>query len=103
MNNRQFEVWGYEYANYETNPLIYVPIVGLFALLFGGNGDIQSTGLSLSFDQDGIVRASSRMRSDITMGGLTTPTKVESQSETHSGEADGFGIDQKSSTTITSP
>src|SRR2546426_12804427 len=41
MNNRQNEVWAYGYAKHETNPLVYVPIVGLFALAFGGFGEYQ--------------------------------------------------------------
>ena len=99
INNLNTEVWAYGYAKHETNPWIYVPIVGLFAMSFGGLGEHQSAGFSVSFDQEGIVRARSKMRSDITMGGLTTPTKVESQSDTQSGEAGGFRFDHKSSTT----
>lgn len=39
---------------------------------------------SVSFDQYDIVQAVSKTRSDINMGGPTTPPKIESQTDTRS-------------------
>lgn len=95
LNNRQHEVWAYGYAKHETNPLIYVPIINLFALAFSGLGETQSAGFSVYFDQDGIVRSISTSRSDIAIGGLMAPTKIESRSNTRAGSPDEqFRIDQ---------
>jgi outer membrane protein assembly factor BamE (lipoprotein component of BamABCDE complex) len=83
--NQQIEVWAYGYAKHETNPLIYVPVVNLFVLAFGGLGEYETGSVAVSFDKNGIVQSMSKYRSDITMGGLATPTTIQSQSNTQSG------------------
>ena len=85
FNNFQSEVWAYGYAKHETNPLIYVPIIGLFALAAGGYGELESGSVAVSFDKEGIVQSVSKYRSDINMGGLGTPTTIQSESSTQSG------------------
>ena len=83
--NQQTEVWAYGYAKHETNPLLYVPIIGLFVMAAGGWGEHESGSVAVSFDKDGIVRSMSKYRSDISLGGLATPTTIQSQSSTQSG------------------
>ncbi|HKW86094.1 MAG TPA: outer membrane protein assembly factor BamE [Nitrospiraceae bacterium] len=85
MPSQQIEVWAYGYAKHETNPLIYVPVVNLFVLAFGGLGEHESGSVAVSFDKDGIVGSMSKYKSDITMGGLATPTTIQGQSNTQSG------------------
>jgi len=83
--NQQTEVWAYGYAKHETNPLLYVPVVGLFVLAAGRWGEHESGSVAVSFDKDGIVRSMSKYKSGVTMGGLATPTTIQTQSSTQSG------------------
>ena len=83
--NQQTEVWAYGYAKQDTNPLIYVPVIGLLVLAAGGWGEHESGSVAVSFDKEGIVRSMSKYKSGITLGGLGTPTTIQSQSSTQSG------------------
>lgn len=47
------EIWTYSYVNTSVNPATYVPIVGVFA----GGTTVQSSGLVVTFDDRGIVKA----------------------------------------------
>ena len=85
ISSRQNEVWAYGYLKHETNPLIYVPVVGLFVLAFGGLGEYESESVSVSFDQDGIVRSMSKSKTELAFGGVGAPTTIKSQSNTQSG------------------
>jgi len=85
FNNFQSEVWAYGYAKHETNPLIYFPVIGLFVIAAGGWSEHESGSVAVSFDKEGIVRSMSKYKSGITMGGLGTPTTIQSQSSTQSG------------------
>ena len=75
------EWWSYSYAHHETNPLVYFPIIGLFVLATGGLGETESAGFSVYFDRDGVVRGTGKSKMDINMGGIVTPTSIDSKSE----------------------
>jgi outer membrane protein assembly factor BamE (lipoprotein component of BamABCDE complex) len=57
------EIWTYSYVNTSVTPATYVPIVGVFA----GGTNVQSSGLTVTFDANGIVKAYA-----ITNGGATS-------------------------------
>jgi len=83
--NHQNEVWAYGFARHETNPLIYVPVVGLFVMAFGGWGEHESGSVAVSFGEDGIVRSLSKHQANLALGGIGTPTTIKSQSNTEGG------------------
>lgn len=57
LNGVRYESWGYGYAKHETNPLLYVPLVGLIVLATGNGYHNEGGSLGASFDQNGIVRS----------------------------------------------
>ncbi len=85
MLDQQSEVWAYGYAKHETNPLIFVPVVGLFVMAFGGWSEHESGSVAVSFDKDGIVQSMSKSKTDMAFGGLATPMTIQSQSSAQSG------------------
>jgi outer membrane protein assembly factor BamE (lipoprotein component of BamABCDE complex) len=85
FNNFQSEVWAYGYAKHETNPLIYIPVIGLFVIAAGGWSEHESGSVAVSFDKNGIVQGMSKSKFDMSIGGLATPTTIQSQSSTQSG------------------
>jgi outer membrane protein assembly factor BamE (lipoprotein component of BamABCDE complex) len=97
LNSVQHEIWAYGYAKHETNPLIYVPIIGLFAMAAGGLGETQSAGFSVYFNKQGIVQTVSNSNTNITFGGVAATTTINTQSNTQSGGGDpGSNTEQKS-------
>jgi hypothetical protein len=58
------EVWTYSYVNASMDPASYIPVVGMFA--FGGT--TQTSALTVSFDNRGVVRAYSVDNSGTTTG-----------------------------------
>lgn len=102
FNNFQSEVWAYGYAKHETNPLIYVPIIGLFAIATGGYGEMESGSVAVGFDKNGIVQSVSKYKSEINMGGLGSPTTIQSESSTQSGTSTN-PVQFKSETKTTAP
>lgn len=97
---QEHESWGYAYAKHETNPWIFVPIVGLFVLAFGDAGESESANLGVSFDKEGIVRSITKGKSNAAFGGLTTPTAIQSHSTTQS---EGFKSEQQINVPATRP
>ena len=79
INGRAMEVWGYAYSATQTNPLVFVPVIGLFTL--GSNPvKVESAGFGVTFSDDGIVRSITRHRSNV---GEDQP-RIETQTETKS-------------------
>ena len=79
INGRSMEAWAYGYSATQTNPLLFVPVVGLFTL--GSNPvKVESAGFGVTFSDDGIVRSITRHRSST---GGNQPS-VETQTETTS-------------------
>lgn len=53
MSNMNLEIWGYSHISVETNAATFIPIVGLFA----GGATSSVSSLTVTFDEQGIVRA----------------------------------------------
>ena len=75
------ETWSYGYSRHETNPLIYVPIVGLFVLAGGGTGEMETATFTVTFDPQGLVTGVGTGETYINLGGLAAPTTIHSESE----------------------
>lgn len=52
VSSSNYEIWNYTYANTEVHPATFIPIVGLFA----GSATSKMSQLTLTFDDQGIVR-----------------------------------------------
>lgn len=76
------EWWIYSYAKHEANPLMYVPVVGLFVMASGDMGQTESASFGVYFDRDGLVQGVTRDSSQVNLGGLTTPAIMNSHSQT---------------------
>lgn len=98
VNGQAHEWWSYGYAQHETNPLLFVPIVGLFVLASDNSGESHSAGFSVTFDKDGIVSGFSKLKTDMQLG--LSPT-IESHSQTTVGQPPAAEI--KSDTKIGPP
>jgi outer membrane protein assembly factor BamE (lipoprotein component of BamABCDE complex) len=81
MQGQVQEWWSYSYVHQDTNPLVYFPIIGLFVLATDGLGKTESASFSVYFDQGGIVRGTGKGTMDMNMGGIGTPTSINSTSE----------------------
>ena len=79
------EWWIYSYAKHETNPLIYVPVIGLFAIASGNVGETESASFGVYFDRDGLVQGVTRNATQMNFGGLTTPVTINNHSQTTMG------------------
>lgn len=73
VEGRVQEIWGYGYASVKSNPLAFVPIVGLFAVASGDAAKMDSRALSVSFSEDGIVRSVFRYKSSSPSTGQPSP------------------------------
>ena len=51
-SSSNYEIWNYTYANTGVHPATFIPIVGLFA----GSATSKMSQLTLTFDEQGIVR-----------------------------------------------
>lgn len=64
-----YEIWNYTYANTEVHPATFVPIVGLFA----GSATSKMSQLTLTFDDQGIVRHIQTGQTQATSGAGASP------------------------------
>ena len=85
VNGKTTEIWNYTHATTTTNPLLYVPIVGLFTLAFDDEAiTSDSEGLTLIFSEKGIVQSITRGTTHSQIGGspqIHTHTDTEIQLE----------------------
>jgi outer membrane protein assembly factor BamE (lipoprotein component of BamABCDE complex) len=59
----RIELWSYTHMQAESSPLLFVPIVGLFAAASGNAVDVNVRVFSVSFSPDGVVRSITRSSS----------------------------------------
>jgi outer membrane protein assembly factor BamE (lipoprotein component of BamABCDE complex) len=52
----------WSYARAESNPALFIPIVGLFVAASGKGMDVQSRGLTVMFDTDGAMKSRTWIR-----------------------------------------
>ena len=78
LNGQKREAWGYSYTNVQTNPLLWVPVVGLIVLMCCETTTVEYRSLGLSFSQDGVVRSKVTLRGDINalIAQMTSQTEV---------------------------
>ena len=48
----KIEIWSYAHTEIETNPVTFIPIVGLFV----GSSTINTASLAVTFDENGVVQ-----------------------------------------------
>jgi outer membrane protein assembly factor BamE (lipoprotein component of BamABCDE complex) len=82
------ETWKYAYARHDSNPFIYVPLIGPLVLMINGAGKTESASFSIYFDQAGIVRGLTKDNMDLNLGGIVTPTSLILRSEAKGESAD---------------
>lgn len=61
------------YARAESNPALFIPIVGLFVAASGKGVDAQSRGLTVMFDTDGAMKSRTWTRTQTGQRGTATP------------------------------
>lgn len=63
------EIWSYAFSSIESNPALYIPIVGLLALTSDDAITSHAKGLSVRFDEQGTVQRLARMNYGSQTGG----------------------------------
>ncbi|GJL49806.1 MAG: hypothetical protein NPIRA01_10330 [Nitrospirales bacterium] len=63
------EIWSYAFSSLESNPALYIPIVGLLALTSDDAIASHTKGLSVSFNEQGTVQRLARINYDSQTGG----------------------------------
>ncbi len=63
------EIWSYAFSSIESNPALYIPIVGLLALTSDEAITSRTKGLSVSFNEQGTVHRLARINYDSQIGG----------------------------------
>ena len=63
-NGRPIEIWSYAFSSIESNPALYIPIVGLLALTSDEAITSHTKGFSVSFNERGTVQRLARIEFD---------------------------------------
>ena len=63
-NGRPIEIWSYAFSSIESNPALYIPIVGLLALTSDEAITSHTKGFSVSFNKQGTVQRLARIEFD---------------------------------------
>lgn len=73
QDSRTVTVLTWTYARAESNPALFIPIVGLFVAASGKGVDTQSRGLTVMFDTDGAMKSRTWTRTQTGQRSTTTP------------------------------
>ena len=63
-NGKPVEIWSYAFSSIESNPALYIPIVGLLALTSDEAITSHTKGFSVSFNKQGTVQRLARIEFD---------------------------------------
>ncbi len=63
-NGKPVEIWSYAFSSFESNPALYIPVVGLLALTSDEAITSHTKGLSVSFNEQGTVQRLARIEFD---------------------------------------
>ncbi len=68
-DGKAVEIWSYAFSSFETNPTLYIPLVGLLALTSEDAITSHTKGFSVSFNDKGTVKRLARIEFDSHNGG----------------------------------
>ncbi len=68
-NGKPVEIWSYAFSSLESNPALYIPVVGLLALTSDDAITSHTKGFSVSFNEQGKVKRLARIDFDSRNGG----------------------------------